>query len=566
MNTNLNTDVYNADIYLRLSREDGDKEESDSITNQKELILEFLKLRKDIRVQAIRADDGYSGVNFDRPAFQQMLEDIKNGKVNCVITKDLSRFGRNHIEVGKYIEKIFPYLGVRFIAINDRYDSIENDAQANNIIIPFKNLINDAYCRDISIKIRSNLEAKRKKGDFVGAFAPYGYQKSEADKNRLAIDDEAAEVIRSIFKLYLQGKSAYKIADKLNKEDTLTPMDYKREKGSEFYTGFKKEIRSKWTHVNVLRILKNPVYKGILIQGRETTPNYKVKKRITKDKSKWSKVEKNHEAIISPVDFDNVQDLLRMDTRTGNTEEKVYFLSGIVRCGDCGGNMVRKTVPSGKKKFVYYVCANHKSDKTICSPHCINAEALERSVLRLLNCQIENVIDMGNVLEQLEKTEYQNENMAKRNTQVVKKKEEIRKYYNLRLELYEDYKEGLITKEEYLELKETYEKRIETVEHAITSLQEEIELLTSGQGYSCGWINEFKKCGHLKELTREVVVALIDKVLVYEKKGAERYPRIEVCFRYAEKYQTSLSFIEGLESDPAPLSGRNQEVVYGENQ
>ena len=152
MNTNLNTDVYNADIYLRLSREDGDKEESDSITNQKELILEFLKSRKDIRVHAIRADDGYSGVNFDRPAFQQMLEDIKNGKVNCVITKDLSRFGRNHIEVGKYIEKIFPYLGVRFIAINDRYDSIENDAQANNIIIPFKNLINDAYCRDISIK------------------------------------------------------------------------------------------------------------------------------------------------------------------------------------------------------------------------------------------------------------------------------------------------------------------------------------------------------------------------------------------------------------------------------
>lgn len=179
METNLNTKIYNADLYLRLSKEDGDKEESDSITNQKELIFEYLKSMEDIRIHEIRVDDGYSGVDSERPAFQQMLEDIKAGKVDCVITKDLSRFGRNHIEVGRYLEKIFPYLGVRFIAINDNYDSAMSDTQTDNIIIPFKNLINDAYCRDISIKIRSNLEVKRKKGDFVGAFAPYGYRKSE---------------------------------------------------------------------------------------------------------------------------------------------------------------------------------------------------------------------------------------------------------------------------------------------------------------------------------------------------------------------------------------------------
>ena len=182
METNLNTKIYNADIYLRLSKEDGDKEESDSITNQKELIFEYLKSREDIRIHKVRIDDGYSGVNFERPAFQQMLADIKSGKVDCVVTKDLSRFGRNHIEVGKYLEKIFPYLGVRFIAINDHYDSALNVGQTDSIIIPFKNLINDAYCRDISIKIRSNLEVKRKKGDFVGAFAPYGYRKLETDK------------------------------------------------------------------------------------------------------------------------------------------------------------------------------------------------------------------------------------------------------------------------------------------------------------------------------------------------------------------------------------------------
>lgn len=265
MNANLNTEVYDADVYLRLSKEDGDKEESDSITNQRELILEFLKSKEDIRIHAVRVDDGYSGVNFERPAFRQMLEDIKTGKVNCVVTKDLSRFGRNHIEVGKYIEKIFPYLGVRFIAINDNYDSLTNDAQTNNIIIPFKNLINDAYCRDISIKIRSNLEVKRKKGDFVGPFAPYGYQKSEEDKNKLEIDEEAAEVVRSIFQMYLQGSNAYKIAEKLNKKNILTPMDYKKENGSAFYTGFKKNLKSQWTHMHVLRILGNPVYTLSLI-------------------------------------------------------------------------------------------------------------------------------------------------------------------------------------------------------------------------------------------------------------------------------------------------------------
>lgn len=258
----MNTGVYHADIYLRLSKEDGDKRESDSITNQKEFILEFLKSKKDIRIYAIRIDDGYSGVTFKRPGFQQMIEDIKTGKVNCIVTKDLSRFGRNYIEVGNYIEKIFPYLGVRFIAINDNYDSMENHSPINHMIIPFKNLMNEAYCRDISIKIRSNLEVKRKRGDFVGSFAPYGYQKSKSNKNKLEIDREAAEVVRYIFGLYLQGSNACKIAEELNKKNILTPMDYKKEKGSRFYTGFKKNLKSQWTPMHILRILGNA---GVII-------------------------------------------------------------------------------------------------------------------------------------------------------------------------------------------------------------------------------------------------------------------------------------------------------------
>lgn len=572
MNTNLNTDVYDADVYLRLSKEDGDKEESDSITNQRELILEFLKSREDIRIHEVRVDDGYSGVNFERPAFQQMLEDIKAGKVNCVVTKDLSRFGRNHIEVGKYIEKIFPYLGVRFIAVNDNYDSLTNDTQTNNIIIPFKNLINDAYCRDISIKIRSNLEVKRKRGDFVGPFAPYGYRKSEEDKNKLEIDEEAAEVVRSIFRMYLQGSNAYKIAEKLNKKNILTPMDYKKENGSAFYTGFKKNLKSQWTHMHVLRILGNPVYTGTLVQGKETTPNYKVKKKVKRDQSKWSQVENTHDAIIQSVDFQNAQEQLQMDTRTGTAKEKIYYLSGIVKCGDCGANMVRKTVPSGKRKFIYYVCGSHKGNKDICSSHSINAEALEESVLKLLNHQIKNVTDLGRILDKLEDAQIRKVEMEKRNRQITKKKEEVQKYNHLRLDLYEDYKEGLITKEEYLELKEIYEKRAKALEQSLEAMEVQMAFGADREKDKCGWINEFKKYGYLGCLSREVIVSLIEQILVYEKKEGERYPRIEIHFKYEDKFQASVNMLEELNGETftghiGSLSARDgkKEGTYGKD-
>ena len=573
MNTNLNTDVYDADVYLRLSKEDGDKEESDSITNQRELILEFLKSREDIRIHAVRVDDGYSGVDFERPAFQQMLEDIKAGKVNCVVTKDLSRFGRNHIEVGKYIEKIFPYLGVRFIAVNDNYDSITNDAQTNNIIIPFKNLINDAYCRDISIKIRSSLEVKRKRGDFVGPFAPYGYRKTEEDKNKLEIDEEAAEVVRSIFRMYLQGSNAYKIAEKLNKKNILTPMDYKKENGSAFYTGFKKNLKSQWTHMHVLRILGNPVYTGTLVQGKETTPNYKVKKKVKRDQSKWSQVENTHEAIIPSVDFQNAQEQLQMDTRTGTAKEKVYYLSGVVKCGDCGANMVRKTVPSGKRKFIYYVCGSHKGNKDICSSHSINAETLEESVLKLLNYQIKNVADLGRILDKLEEAQIKKGEIEKRNRQITKKKEEVQKYNHLRLDLYEDYKDGLITKEEYLELKEIYEKRTRAAEQSLEAMEVEMAFFADGEKDTCGWINEFKKYGYLECLSREVVVSLIEQILVYEKKEGERYPRIEIHFKYEDEFQTSVNMLEELHGETftgytggVSASDGKKEGTYGKDE
>ena len=263
---------YNACIYARLSRDDGDKLESDSIINQKALIRDFLSKHPEIHAVSEKTDDGYSGVNFDRPAFQEMMEDIRSGKINCVVVKDLSRFGRNYIEAGNYIERVFPFLGVRFIAINDNYDSLDRN-QSDSLIIPFKNLINDAYCKDISVKIRSQLEIKRKKGQFIGAFAAYGYLKDEEDHNKLVVDTYASEIVRAIFKWKIQGMSQGRIANKLNMQGVLCPMEYKLSLGMKVQTNFRVHKKALWSSKAVTRILTNEIYTGVLVQGKVGTPN-----------------------------------------------------------------------------------------------------------------------------------------------------------------------------------------------------------------------------------------------------------------------------------------------------
>lgn len=251
--------------YLRLSRDDGDKAESDSIHNQRELINDFLAKHPEIKKVQEYVDDGYSGTNFDRPNFKRMMAEIEKGRIDCVIVKDLSRLGRNYIEMGKYLERTFPMYGVRVIAINDNYDSANESSDADQIVIPFKNLINDAYCRDLSMKIRSQLDVKRKNGQFIGSFATYGYMKDPENKNHLIIDEYAANVVRMIFNMKLEGYSAGTIAKHLNENRILTPMEYKRFCGLNFNAGFQISTNPVWHPNMVIRILKNEVYLGITV-------------------------------------------------------------------------------------------------------------------------------------------------------------------------------------------------------------------------------------------------------------------------------------------------------------
>lgn len=532
---NTQNKIWNATLYLRLSRDDGDKEESNSITGQRELLRDYISHRPEFREYAVRVDDGFSGSTFERPSFQKMIEDVKAGRTDCIIVKDLSRFGRNYLDAGEYIEKIFPFLGVRFIAVNDNYDSLGDKKASDDLIIPFKNLINEAYCRDISVKIRSQLEIKRKNGQFLGSFAAFGYLKDEQNKNKLVVDQYAADIVRDIFKWKLEGVSPQDIADALNKLGVLSPMEYKRSLGMKFTTSFKTNSKALWSAGTVIRVLKNPIYTGVLVQGKETTPSYKVHKRITRDESDWSVIEDSHEAIISKIDFDSVQKVLKCDTRRSPGGKAVGLFSGMIFCGDCGASMVRKTVPAGEKKYVYYVCSAHKQDKS-CSPHRIRDNALEEIVLDSLKQHISEVVDMSELLEITDTAPLRTAQAQKVQRQLDKKHEEYEKLQKLLMSLYENLADGIIDREEYTRLKASFTARADEAEKQMDALREQLEDIHN-HGTENAWMNEFIKRQGLTTLDRAVVVALIDKILIHSNDV------VEIIYRWQDEFAWQLDIL-----------------------
>ena len=521
---------YIADIYLRLSKEDGDKEESDSIGNQRALILEFLKSMPDISVHKIKIDDGYSGVDFLRPAFTEMIEDINEGIVNCVVVKDFSRFGRNYIESGRYIQVLFPQTGVRFIAVNDGYDSAKTKGFANNIIVPFKNIMDDAYCADISTKVRSHLEIKRKKGQFVGAFAVYGYVKDENNKNKLIIDPFAADVVRDVFRLKLEGISAQGIADKLNQNGILSPMEYKRFNGERFNTTFKVNTTAKWQSVSVKRILTNAVYTGVLEQGKRTKTSYKVRKCAEVPKEQWIRSENTHEPIIEADFFETIQNLLKQDTRAVKSGTNVSPLSGIIICGDCGGAMVRKTYKKGENSNSFYVCANHRRDTSRCSTHTISVTECEKAVLDAMRLHIPAVLDIERAMNCAENMGYYQDSVRKLTARLEAKQDEIKRDSDFRLSLHESYREGVISQKDFKTFTASYNTKISDAETASLKLKEEIERMAAGESENHDWINKFRACVKLETLERRTVAELVERVRIFENN------RIELIFRHNDEF------------------------------
>lgn len=531
--------IYRTAIYCRLSREDGDKVESNSIASQRAICEDFIAKHDNLEIVCEPfIDDGYSGVSFNRPSFKKLEEAIRKGTIDCIVVKDLSRFSRNYIDGGRYLEKIFPQLGIRFIAINDAYDSLTGDPQSDSFVIPFKNLINDSYCKDISMKIRSSLEVKQKSGEFVGAFAPYGYKKSPENKNQLIVDEAVSEYVQMIFAMYKDGISIGRIAARLNQMGVLSPMEYKHSAGVKYDTVFKTGSTAQWTYNAVQRILTNEVYIGVLAQGKRGTPNYKVRVVQKKDEEEWIKVENAHEALVSYEDFMAVKAMMKRDMRCSSDQEEVHLFSGFLFCGDCKQSMIRKTVPSKTKKYIYYVCSTNKHSRT-CSPHSISEKELEEKVFRAVHDQIELVINLENALAMIDRLPAQNRKAFNYEAQITKLEEEIERYQKLKLRLYEDLSDGVIDKTEYFEFRNSYTKIIEEKQEAILRVKKEMKQTVATGTTERNWVTLFKQYENIDELNRRVLMALVDRILIYENHT------IEIVFKYRDEYQQTLEYVLG---------------------
>ena len=535
--------TFKVAIYLRLSKEDDDlscssgaKSESNSISNQRKLIYDFMKLHPELELYDEYKDDGKSGSNFDRAEFQRMMKDIEAGKVNCVVVKDQSRFGRDYIDVGKYKEKIFPKLGVRFITINEGYDSL-SATSSDDLAFTINSFVYDFYIRDISTKIRTNLTAKKQNGEYAGAFVAYGYVKDSNDKSKLVVDQFAADVVRDIFRWKIEGLSPQNIAVRLNELGIPSPAEYKKLSGSNYKTSFQTSSKAVWSHVSVRRILKNEIYLGVMIQGKRTTPNYKTKTVVTKAESEWLRVEGTHEAIISVRDFELVQELLRDDThcRAGDVTVPVY--AGRIYCGDCGATAVRKTVSYAGKRYVYYVCNANKHDKTVCSRHSIREDILGQVIYQTVRHQIDLLLDVDKALRQFENLSWEKHKLKQLDASIEIQEEVVRKNNTLRLGIYEDLRAGLLDRSEYESLKKELAERIAEATAAIEKLNKEKREILDGVSKQQSWIEQFRQYENVTELTRPMVIHLIERINIFEDSN------IEIVFRHRNQIEEILQFI-----------------------
>lgn len=527
--------IYDTALYLRLSRDDTDidgrnKTESNSISSQRDLLRAYVQSHDDLRIFDIYIDDGYSGADFKRPEFERMMEDIRAGKVNCVIVKDLSRFGRDYIEAGRFIQKTFPAFHVRFIAVTDNYDSLSADKTDSTLVLPVKNFVNDSYCRDISMKVKAHQKVKRLEGKCISAFTVYGYLKNPDDKNQLIVDEYAADVVRKIFSWKIAGMSLGAIANKLNDLGILSPMEYKKSLGIKFSTGFESAGTAKWAAVSVKRILINRVYIGYMEQGKQEKISYKVKKRIIKPEDEWIQVKNTHEAIISEMDFMLVQELLRYDGRTSVDSDTANLFSGILLCADCKTPMIKRVNTYKGKKKIFYICQT-KNKSLGCSRHSIEEDVLKKILLKEIKTWIDLMTSYSEIMDVMDEMNINYEQVVEYDSQIGVLRNEYNKYYGLKSGLLSDLREGLIDKEEFDEFHSLYTKKCDELELAINNQKALVKKMFQNGVAAKAQLDRYRESKDLGELTRELLVTMVSKVYVYEGK------KLDIVFRFSNELE-----------------------------
>ena len=524
--------------YLRLSQDDNNIGESNSIVSQREIIKEYIYSSNEfIEAQTLEfVDDGYSGTNFNRPGIQKLFEAVKNGEIECIIVKDLSRFGRQYLEVNKYIEQIFPYIGVRFIAITDNYDSNNHKGTTAEIDVPVRNMINAMYSMDISKKIKSAKQAKIKQGIFASGFAIYGYKKDKVNKNQLLIDEPAAAVVRQIFQLALDGNSTFQIAKKLNSERISSPAIHKNISGSKKKWNARNEEHNFWTCESVYRIIKDERYIGTFIGGKKESGRLGSNESIFKPKEEWVRIPDSHPAIISQEQFDIVNGMMKK--KSGNKGKKIpnIPLYKKVWCGKCG----RRLRYRNRKHIPFYFCYSATySDKYGCMSDKMREKDLNEAVLIIVLTQIKLFINNEKLLRMAE-NKINKPNITADNS-ILQLDNEVKTLQTNKRKLYERYKNNEINQILYLQEREILEKEL------INKAKERESFISQKQSYNYTSILEstqqisrrFLKYQEITELTSEMVDEFIEKITVYD------CDRIEIKFTFQDEMEKLINSLNG---------------------
>ena len=550
----MNEYKYKTAAYLRLSKGDGDLDsssrgESNSISNQRLIIERFLQDNEEFELAETYVDDGYTGTNFDRPGVQKMLEDIDAGFIDCVIVKDLSRFGRERIETGMYILKEFESKGVRFIAINDNYDSLTAESGDKHLVMPIKAMTNDFYSQDISNKVKASQSVKREKGEFMGAQAPFGYVKDPDNTNHLLVDPEAANIVRVIFAKRISGMSANEIAEHLKTAGVMTPSCYKEAHDPSYRNTSTKLGRSNWSAKQVLTVLKNETYLGSVVQGKTRRVSYKVNRRVNIPEEEWCIVPNMHEPIVSESDFNIVKSLLKRDTMKASGRTGSYLFSGLLFCGDCGSPMLRRLRRNKGGSHVSYICKGY-TNKEGCSSHKMPADDLEKLVTASINNMMLTLCEYSELAANIDKIAVSKDEAIMQNEELAILREEIDKVETYRMGLFEDVQQGLISSEMYDRLKKQYDERINSINSSIEERTKMIDKLYSKGLEAETFINSFRNNPRIEKLDRVLLATLIDRILVYDN------GTIEIVYRYSDEIKTLNQII---------TTGRKECDEHGQN-
>ena len=534
------TKKYVAGLYCRLSKDDGNSVESMSIWSQKVMLKQFAESNS-IAIYDYYVDDGYSGTNFERPSFKKMITDIENGKINCVITKDLSRLGRNYLQSGAYIEMYFPQKNIRYIAITDGIDTLNSN---QNDIMPFKNILNEMYAKDTSKKVKSAIQSRMREGTYIGSKAPFGYLKDPNNKRRLIIDEKTKPIIELIYKLCLEGKGTQLISQELMKRKIPRPSAFV-ENAEKLY-GLTEENKYQWSHRMVLNVLRDPVYCGNMARNKRPTLSFKNSKRMYIPKRDYIYAKDTHEGIVSEEIWEQVQTMV--DKRKCNNKKGLYYdniFQGLVRCPKCGYALTPKTDYRLKKKelidFVHFSCSTYKKyGVNACSSHRIEARDLYNIVLEDIQYHgsmalsakedfVEKIIEKIEVEKIDEGKELSNKLELKKNQLA-----ELDRSYE---QLYEDRLEGNITERNFNLMNVSISKKQDKLIEEIKVLEGDIEVSFETEDNYKKFMDNISKYAKIKSLNRYILNQIIDKIYVYDKEEIDGQisQKVEIHYKFIGK-------------------------------